>query len=158
MNDSAFSLNPNDVMILFADLETGIIEGAKTNDLAHLKRSVAALAKLAAIFQFPVVVSAASGAGLKLMTEITDALGNITEHTRGTADAFDDVGSRQAIMATGRKTLLIAGVSTEIIVQHSALSALKQGFSVQVVVDACAGLGERTEDAAFRRMTEAGVE
>lgn len=57
----------------------------------------------------------------------------------------------------GKKTLLIAGVATEIIVQHSALSGAAHGYHVEVVVDACGGLSPRTEDAALRRLTQAGV-
>jgi Isochorismatase family len=57
----------------------------------------------------------------------------------------------------GRSTLLIAGVATEIIVQHSALSGAAHGFHVQVVIDACSGLSPRTEDAALRRLTLAGI-
>lgn len=60
-------------------------------------------------------------------------------------------------MKTARKALLIAGVATEIIVQHSALSGAAQGFQVQGVVDACGGLSPRTEDAALRRLVHAGV-
>ncbi len=144
-------------MVLFADLETGIIENAGTNDLGHLRRSVSALAKLASIFEMPVVVTASPGEGLKLMAELTTELGETTQYLRGTADAFDDPATRDAILKIGRKSLLIAGVATEIIVQHSALSAVKRGFQVQVVVDACAGISSRTEDAAFQRMTQAGV-
>ena len=52
---------------------------------------------------------------------------------------------------------MVCGVASEIIVKHSALSAAAQGFQVQIVVDACGGLSPRTEDAALRRMTQAGV-
>ena len=40
-------LDPSDAVVLFADLQAGIIERAATNDLASLRRAVAALAKLA---------------------------------------------------------------------------------------------------------------
>ena len=53
--------------------------------------------------------------------------------------------------------MLISGVASEIIVQHSALSGAGRGFGVQVVVDACGCLSPRTEEAAFCRMTQAGV-
>ena len=76
---------------------------------------------------------------------------------RTTTDAFLHTTTCNAIAKTGRKTLLVAGVATEIIVQHSALSGAARGLDVQVVVDACGGLSARTEDAAFRRLSQAGV-
>jgi nicotinamidase-related amidase len=104
----------------------------------------------------PAIVTTAPG-GARVMPEIAAALGELPQHPRTTTDAFTHAPTREAIVGTGRKTLLIAGVATEVIVQHSALSAATQGWHVQVVVDACGGLSPRTEDAALRRLAHAGV-
>jgi nicotinamidase-related amidase len=152
-------LDPSSVAVLFADLQAGIMERATTVDLAHLRRGVSALARLARLFGLPAVVTTApTGSGAPTVApELAAALGDLPPHTRTTTDAFTHPATRAAILATGRKVLLVAGVATEIIVQHSALSALAHGLEAQVVVDACGGLSPRTEDAAFRRMTQAGV-
>lgn len=152
-------LDPASTMVLFADLQAGIIERSGTNDLARLRRSVAALAKLARLFDIPAVVTTAPTAeGAPNVTpEIAAALGDLPPHVRNTTDAFFHAPTREAIVGTARKTLLVAGVATEIIVQHTALSAASHGFDVQVVVDACGGLSARTEDAALRRLVQAGV-
>ena len=152
-------LDPNEAVVLFADLQAGIIERAGTNAIPRLKRTVHALAKLASLFSIPVVVTAAPVSdGAPLITpEIGAALGDLPVHIRATTDAFTHASSREAIEKTGRRILLVTGVATEIIVQHSALSAAACGFSVQVVVDACGGLSERTEAAAFQRLAQAGV-
>lgn len=152
-------LDPSKTVVLFADLQAGIIELAATQELARLRRAVGALAKLAKLFAIPSVVTTAPAAdgAPAVAPEIAAALGALLPHTRNTTDAFLHAPTLDAIAATGRSTLLIAGVASEIIVQHSALSGVAQGMHVQVVVDACAGLSPRTEDAAFRRMTQAGV-
>lgn len=152
-------LDPADGLILFADLQTGIIELSKTNDVNHLRRAVSALAKLARLFGIPAVVTTAPGReGPPILTpEIPEALGELALNTRNTTDAFLHPQTRDAIINTGRKTLLIAGVTTEIIVQHSALSGLARGLEVQIVVDACGGLSERTENAALQRLTQSGA-
>src|SRR5262249_35849189 len=151
-------LDPKRAVILFADLQAGIIELAATIDSSHLRRGVSALAKLAQLFQIPAIVTTApSEGGARVPRGIAAALGDLPQHTRTTTDAFTHIPTRDAVASTARKTLLVAGVATEIIVQHSALSAASQGFEVQVVVDACGGLTPRTEDAAFRRMTQSGV-
>lgn len=151
-------LNPNDAIVLFADLQEGIIERAATVDLARLRRAVAAVAKLAALFDIPAIVTTAPAVGGPRVThEIAASLGELPRHVRTTTDAFTHAPTREAIENTGRKTLLVASVATEIVVQHSALSARARGFQVQVIVDACGGLSQRTEDAALRRLTQAGV-
>ncbi len=40
--------------------------------------------------------------------------------------------------------------------QRTALDALAAGFGVQVAIDACGGIDPRTEDAAWRRIVQAG--
>lgn len=152
-------LDPRQTVVLFADLQAGIIELTATNELGRLRRAVSALARLTRLFEIPAVVTTAPGRdGAPLVTpEIAAALGKLTIHTRNTTDAFLHPATCDAIVNCGRKTLLIAGVASEIIVQHSALSGVARGFGVQVVVDACGGLSPRTEESAFRRMTQAGV-
>ena len=44
-------LDPADTIVLFADLQAGIIERAATIYIAHLRRAVSALAKLAQLFR-----------------------------------------------------------------------------------------------------------
>jgi len=152
-------VDPADIVVLFADLQAGIIERAATNDVARLRRAVSALAKLARLFDMPAIVTTASTSegAPRVTPEIAAALGELPQYTRTTTDAFLHEATREAIGKTARKTLLIAGVATEIIVQHSALSGATRGFHVQIVIDACAGLSARTEDAALRRLVHAGV-
>ena len=151
-------LEPKNAVVLFADLQAGIIELGATNELGRLRRAVAALAKLARLFEIPAIVTTApADGGARVTPEIAAALGELPLHERTTTDAFTHPPTRDAISRTGRRTLLVAGVATEIVVQHSCLSGVAHGFQVQVVVDACGGLSPRTEDAALRRLVQAGV-
>jgi nicotinamidase-related amidase len=152
-------LDPAHTVVLFADLQAGIIERTVTNDLAHLRRAVSALAKLARLFDIPVIVTTAptSQGPARVTPEIAAVLGELPHYTRSSTDAFLHAPTREAIAKTKRSAVLIAGVATEIIVQHSALSAATQGLHVHVVIDACGGLSPRTEDAALRRLVQAGV-
>jgi len=147
-------------VLLFADLQAGIVERTVTQDLARLRRAVFALAKLARLCALPAIVTTApsTGEAVQVIPEIATALGALPHHLRTTTDAFTHAGTRDAIAGTQRTILLISGVATEIIVQHTALSAVASRLQVQVVVDACGGLSERTEEAAFRRLAMAGVE
>jgi nicotinamidase-related amidase len=152
-------LDPSQTVVLFADLQEGIIELSATNEVTRLRRAVSALAKLARLFDIPAVVTTAPGrdGAPRVTPEIAAALGELPSYTRNTTDAFLHAPTGDAIVRTGRRTLLISGVASEIIVQHSALSGAAQGFQVQIVVDACGGLSPRTEDAALRRLTQAGI-
>ncbi len=60
-------------------------------------------------------------------------------------------------METGRRRLLISGLLTEACVSFPVLSALKDGYEVFVVADACGGLTATSHDLALRRMAAAGA-
>lgn len=113
-------LNPAQAVVLFADLQSGIIELAKTTEPSHLRRAVAALAKLARLFDIPVVVTVAPGSegAPRITPEIGAVLGELSPQVRNTTDAFLHPETFSAIAGTGRKTVLISGVASEIIVQH----------------------------------------
>jgi len=160
MENSHSRIEPQDCVVLFADLQHGIIELTKTNPLERLQTGVRALAKLAALFEIPVVVSGIrgeDGSPAKVIAQIGEVLGAIPTHHRTTCDSFLNEEILAAIAATGRKTLLISGVATELAVQLPALTASDLGYKVYVVLDACGGMSERTEQAALLRVTKAGA-
>jgi hypothetical protein len=160
MDDSKSRINAEDAVILFADLQLGIAELSKTTPLDRLKKGVLALAKLAKLFAIPVVVSGIAGedgSPAKVIAEIGEGLGTLPTHHRTTCDSLLNREIRAAIESTGKRTLLISGVATELAVQLPALTASDLGYRVYVVIDACGGISERTEQAALMRMAHAGV-
>jgi nicotinamidase-related amidase len=149
-----------DAILLLADLQAGIADLPLTVPEAQLKRGVAALVKLAAIFEIPVIITVVpggDGAVSALMDEVEAGRGGAPLFVRTTPDSFNDAEIRAAIEASGRRTLLVSGVATEVAVALPCLTAAAEGYDVQVVLDACGGISPRTEDAALRRMVQAGV-
>jgi nicotinamidase-related amidase len=90
-----------------------------------------------------------------MIPQIAEGLGDLPTHHRTTCDSFCNPDIISAIQGTGRKTLLISGVATELAAQLPALTASDQGYRVYVVLDACGGMSERTEQAALLRMAKA---
>jgi hypothetical protein len=160
MDKSISRIDSQDALILFADLQSGIVELTRTNPLAQLKTHVRGLVKLAKLFDIPAIVSGIRGEGgsaAKVIPEIAEGLGDLPTYHRTTCDSLLNDEIATAIQATGRKTLLIAGVATELAVQLPALTASDRGYKVFAVLDACGGMSERTEQAALIRMTKAGA-
>jgi nicotinamidase-related amidase len=115
---------------------------------------------LAKLLDIPVVVTGIRGEDGKdatMLPQIAEILGNLPTHHRTTCDSFLNQEIVSAIEKTGRRTLLITGVATELAVQLPALTASDQGYKVYVVLDACGGMSERTEQAALLRMAKAGA-
>lgn len=160
MDSSKSRINAQDCVVLFADLQEGIVELTQTIPIDRLKKGVRALAKLAKLLGMPAVVAGVrrdDGSPATVIPQIAEGLGTLPTHHRTTCDSFLNDEIVSAIQATGRKTLLISGVATELAVQLPALSASDLGYKVYVVVDACGGMSERTEQAALRRVARAGA-
>jgi nicotinamidase-related amidase len=157
---SSFRIDPQDAVVLFADLQAGIAELSQTNPLPRLKTAVRGLAKLAKLFGIPVIVSGIQGedgSPAQVLPEIGEVLGTLPTHHRTTCDSLLNPEIVAAVESTGRKTLLISGVATELAVQLPALTGASLGYRVFVVVDACGGMSERTEQAALQRTGAAGA-
>jgi isochorismatase family protein len=117
---------------------------------------------LAVLYGAPVVVTdgeESRPSGL-LHPELLEVIGDRPVIVRSAATAFNAfLGPTfaDAVEATGRRRLIIAGVATEGCVLQSALGALRLGYEANVVVDACGSLGREPHEMAVQRMTVAGV-
>jgi nicotinamidase-related amidase len=159
MHDVSSRIDPQDTFLLFVDLQAGIVELSRTVSLDRLKNGVLGLSKLAKIFSMPSIISGVAsldGAAPTMIPQIADGMGGYSVYQRTTADSFRDAAIVAAVQAMGRKTVLISGVSTEVAVQLPALTAASMGYRVYVVADACSGMSERTEQAAFQRIIKTG--
>ncbi len=151
-------IDPKDTIVLFADLQEGIAELSRTLPLDRLKKGVSALARMAKMLGMPVIVTAVQeGEGpSRIIPEIGQALGDLPTMYRTTADAMLNDAIAATIKESGRRTILISGVATELAVQLPALSGVDLGYRTFVVVDACGGISERTEHAALERVQQNG--
>jgi nicotinamidase-related amidase len=152
-------IDPGDAVVLFVDLQDGIVELSRTIALDRLKKGVLGLATLAKIFRIPAIVSGVpgqDGSAPTMIPEIAEGMGKYAVQLRTTADSFRNDAIVSAVKATRRQTLLISGVSSEVAVQLPALTAADMGYRVFVVADSCGGMSERTEQAAFQRIGKAG--
>ncbi len=151
--------DPADTMILFADLQDSIIGLSGTNDEAAIRKSAAALAGFARGMRLPAFASVVPFGtdNPRPLAEITAALPDIPVFARGGPKIFAHAPTRDALQATGRRTLAIAGVATEVVVLHAVLAARAADYSVFVLLEASGGFSPRTEAAALRSMEAAGA-
>src|SRR5437879_8344075 len=78
-----------------------------------------------------------------------------TEIDRTSTNAWADI--REAVEATGRRTLLIAGLWTEVCLAQTAVSALADGYRVFFVSDCSGGLSVEAHEDAKRPLVQAGA-
>ena len=76
---------------------------------------------------------------------------------KGEVNAWDNADFVKAVRATGRKTLIIAGVWTSVCVMFPALDAKAAGFKVYAVIDASGDPSELASRTTVARFAQAGI-
>jgi hypothetical protein len=76
---------------------------------------------------------------------------------RSTVNAWDEKRVVDAVKATGRKKLIVTGISTDVCLAFPAMAALADGFQSYAVIDASGGFSQTQVDMGILRMQQAGV-
>ena len=151
-------LTPDNAAVLLIDHQIGLFTGVRDIPVAELKHNVVALAKAARVLGLPMVVTATSPEMWgPTVPELTEALPGISIINRTTVNAFDEPRFAKAVEATGRKKLIIAGVSTEVCLALPAIHAVGMGYDAYGVIDASGTFSETKRITGLMRMVQAGV-
>jgi nicotinamidase-related amidase len=151
-------LTPQNCTFTLIDHQPEMVLGVNTIETGKLRNNVAGLAKTIDAYDLPVVLTSIGREyNGPLFEEIRETLPNEEVIDRTTMNSWEDEAFVEAIEATGRDRLVIAGLWTEVCVCFAALSALDAGYDVYVVADACGGQTTADHERAMERMIEAGV-
>lgn len=152
-------LSRDNTVLLLVDHQIGLMTGVRDIPVAELKHNVVALAKAARAMGIPVVVTATMPDGLwgPTIPELSEALPGVPVISRTAINAWDEPKVVAAIQKTGRKQVLIAGVSLEVCATFPALSATAAGYDARVVLDASGTFNEAKRIAGLQRLATAGV-
>lgn len=159
--DNAFLrlLSREDTVLLLTDHQVGLYTGVRDITVGDLKNNVVALARAAQILGVPVVLTATMTDGMwgPVIPELRDALPGVEPIVRSVINAWDDDRVRAAIEGTGRRQVVVAGVSLEICATYPALGAKAAGYDARVVLDASGTFNEAKRTAGLARLAGAGV-
>lgn len=153
-------LDPSDTVFLLLDHQTGLFQTVEDVPIDDLRRNVVMLAKLATLMKIPVITTASepNGPNGPLMPEIAESAPNATYVPRkGEVNAWDNEDFVAAVKATGRKTLVMAGVWTSVCVMFPALDAKAAGYEVYAVMDASGDPSDLASRTTLARFAQAGV-
>ena len=153
---------PSDAALLLIDHQVGTMGWVKSIPFDELKRNALMLAKSAKILRMPVVLTSsmeeyAQGPLLSELAEILPAEYETRVKRLGIVNAMDDAAFAAAVSKTGRRKLILAGVTNDVCTVYPALTLVSQGYEVQVVADAGGSPSRMADDIALRRMEKAGV-
>lgn len=161
-SDYLVQLTPENAAVLFIDNQTTLMLGVQSIDTTLLKVNTEGLAQLAKIFDLPVVLTTtgggADGPAGGLLKGITDPFPEVAPVNRmGSLNAMDDPRFAELAKATGRRKLILSGITTDFCLVYPALSLIAEGYHVFVAIDASGSWTKEINDWALQRLIQAGA-
>ncbi|MFN3352245.1 MAG: isochorismatase family protein [Brevundimonas sp.] len=148
----------DDTVLIYVDYVTGLDNLINTIPRAQFRNNVTAFAKFNPLFRVPTIV----------LGEENDYYGTflpeITEHVTHDIHRFNRTqvsGYTPEVAAylasTGRKTVVIGGISIDNCTLHTTLDLLRAGYKVYVITDVSGSNSPMAEADAIQRMRDAGA-
>ena len=159
-NGQAPVIQADDALMLLIDHQSGLFQTVGDMSVPELRARASALASIASLAKIPLITTASvpQGPNGPLIPEIHQNAPHAQYIGRkGEISAWDNAEFVQAVKATGRKTLIIAGTITSVCMAFPAISAVVEGYKVFVVIDASGTYSKMAQEITLARMLQAGV-
>ncbi|TDO24301.1 hydrolase [Pedobacter duraquae] len=161
MKPSPNLLSPDNHALVLIDFEGQMAFATKSISINELRTNVAIVAGASKIFNVPTIVTTVAEESFAgpVFPEIEEFYPQATSNyiDRTSMNTWEDGPAYQAITATKKQKLVLAGLWTGVCIVGPALSALTEGYEVFVITDACGDVSDEAHERAVQRMVHAGV-
>lgn len=150
----------SECVLMFIDYQDHVMDLIFERDRRIIELNVRTLAKMAVAFKIPVILSTVGvemGANGPTIETLRKVLPNIQDIDRSSMNAWADRNIVAAVKATGRKRLIMCGISTSACLTYPVVSALADGWEVAFIEDAVGDSSKQQHDTAVLRLAHAGA-
>lgn len=148
--------------MLLIDHQRGTIKLARNLPHEEIVQNTRALARTAVETGMPLVLTSSMEEQFQglllddLQTIAPDAYAKRVKRP-GIVDCWEYEEYKQAVESTGKKKLIMAGLTNDVCIVFPAISAVEDGYEVQVVADAGGSPTTLADETSLRRMENCGV-
>ena len=148
--------------LVLVDYQVGTLQLIRSTSSDVSLRNAVMLANAATTLKMPIVLTSSQEDKTQgpvapaLQKAAPDAYKNRVKRA-GIVNAWADPNFSAAVEATGRKNLIMGGVTTDICLIFPSISLVQLGYSVQAILDASGSSWPVQEELARQRMQHAGV-
>lgn len=153
---------PENTALVLVDYQVGTLQLVRSCSSDISLRNAVMLAKAAVTLKMPIVLTSSQEDHIQgpiaptLQQAAPDAYKARVKRV-GIVNAWADPNFSSAVEATGRKNLIMGGITTDICLVFPSISAVQLGFSVQAILDASGSSWGVQEEVTRMRMQQAGV-
>jgi nicotinamidase-related amidase len=146
---------------MLVDHQLGTVNWVKSQPKDQVIGATRALARMAVDYQMPLVLTTTMEAMVGTTIEDLQTLAPDAYARRfkrgGQLSCWDDPALTSGVKALKRKNIILAGLTTDICAFWAAHDALRLGYNVMLVADACGSLTELGDRLTFDRLRDMGV-
>jgi hypothetical protein len=152
-------LNPLNHTLILIDHEGQMAFPTESTSRLELRNNLGSLGYFSRLYEIPVVLSTIGEkyfAG-PVLKELRQYYPDGPFYDRTSMNLWEDDKAREAVIATGNKKLVFAGLWTDVCLAYPVISALKAGYEVYFIADASAAMTKEGHERAVQRMIQAGA-
>ena len=149
-----------DCALLLIDYQPEVMDFINDKDPRIVELNVCALAKFALKLNIPVILSTVAvsrGIGRPTISSLKTILQHVEEIDRTSMDAWEDENLVNAVKATGKKKLVMAGILSSACLTLGAIHAMGDGFEVMFIEDATGDKSKEEHTIGVQRLIQAGA-
>jgi nicotinamidase-related amidase len=153
-------LTSQNAALIVIDYQPIQVSSIRSMNRDELVFNIVSTAKAAVNYKLPIIhstVNVKTGRNKPPIQQLQDVLRAYPTYDRTSINSWEDTEFKQAVVATGRKKLVMTALWTEACLTFPALDAIEEGFEVYVPVDAVGGTSVAAHEAALRRIEQAGA-
>lgn len=148
-------------LIMLVDHQTATLGWVKSLPQETVVTACRVLARMATTYAMPLVLTTTMEEQVGLTLPDIQALAPDAFAARyargGELDCWDDARLRGGVQALGRRKIVLAGLTTDICLFWAAVDAVKNGYHVMVVADACGTMTTLGDQLTYERLRALGV-
>jgi nicotinamidase-related amidase len=150
----------SECVLMFIDYQDHVMDLIFAQDRRIIELNIRTLAKMAVAFKIPVILSTVRvemGVNGSTIESLRAVLPHVQDIDRSSMNAWGDANFVAAVKATGRKRLVMCGISTSACLTYPVVSALADGYEVTFIEDAVGDTSKQQHDTAVLRLAHAGA-
>ena len=155
-------ISSKNTAIVLIDHQVGTMGWVRSIEKKEMEKNAAALAKVAKVLKMPLVLTSsmeeyAQGSLMPQLKEIAPENYENRIKRGGIVNCWNDKNFSDTVRSTGRKNLIVAGVTTDVCLAPPAVSAKDEGFEIIAIADASGSPSKMADEMAIKRMENNGV-
>lgn len=153
-----FTINTGDSLLLIIDIQDRLFQAMESSSQDTLKKNCSILIKTAGEFKIPLIITEQYRKGLgETIPELKELAGESLNLEKLFFNCMKDDDIKKAVLNSGKKTVIVAGIESHICVFQTALSLLESGMKVVIASDGVASRRKQDYKAAMKTLSEAGA-